>query len=122
MLNKPILFAATTNGEASNAFYGDLLGLKLIEDMPYALVYDIGGITLRVQKVEKVVATPYTSLGFEVEDLPQTVTRLSARGVRFEMYPFLEQDKTGIWSTPDGAQVAWCKDPDGTTVSFSQHP
>lgn len=122
MLSKPILFAATTIAERSRHFYADLLGLTLKEDTPYALVFDVNGITLREQKVKKVVAVPYTSIGFEVQDLQQTVTELSSSGIRFEQYPFLEQDAAGIWTTPDGARVAWCRDPDGTTVPFSQHP
>ena len=121
MTMQPILFAATVNAENSRHFYGDLLGLTLVQDMPYAVVLDVVGITLRVQKVDKVVAVPYTSLGFGVKDLRQTVSELSARGVNFEKYPFLEQDAMGIWTTPDGTGVAWCTDPDGSIVSFTQH-
>jgi len=90
--------------------------------MPFALVFDIEGITLRVQKVGEVVPEPYTTLGFAVNNLQQTVSLLTTAGVCFERYPFLEQDANGIWKTPDGACVAWCKDPDGNTVSFTQDP
>ena len=93
-----------------------------MSDQPFAIVFDVNGVGLRVQQVEQVAAVPYTSLGFAVEDLPQAVSELSAKGVVFEKYPFLEQDDQGIWSTADGAKVAWCKDPDGNTVSFSQNP
>jgi hypothetical protein len=41
-------------------------------------------------------------------------------GVRFERYDGLSQDELGIWVSPDGAAVAWFKDPDGTTLSLSQ--
>jgi predicted enzyme related to lactoylglutathione lyase len=29
----------------------------------------------------------------------------------------LEQDETGVWSSPDGTRVAWFTDPDGTLLS-----
>jgi predicted enzyme related to lactoylglutathione lyase len=31
------------------------------------------------------------------------------------------QDKQGIWQSPGGARIAWFKDPDGNTLSISQH-
>ena len=119
---KPILFAATAKPEASRRFYEQSLGLHFVSDQPYAIVFDADGVMLRIQKVEQVVTVPYTSLGFEVDNIKQSVLELNAKGVVFEQYPFLEQDDDGIWTTPDGAMVAWCKDPDGNTVSLTQHP
>jgi catechol 2,3-dioxygenase-like lactoylglutathione lyase family enzyme len=117
---KPILFSATANPEQSRSFYQDTLGLHLISDQPYALVFNTGGIMLRVQKVEQVIPPPYTVLGWEVEDIDQTVTELTGKGVTFEYFVFLTQDETGIWTTPDGTRVAWFKDPDGNLVSITQ--
>ena len=122
MILKPILFAATAKPEASRRFYEQILHLQFVADHTYAMVFDADGIMLRIQKVEQVVPVPYTSLGFEVEDIRQSVSKLNARGIEFEQYPFLEQDDDGVWTTPDGAMVAWCKDPDGSTVSLTQHP
>ncbi len=31
------------------------------------------------------------------------------------------QDDLGIWSSLSGAKVAWFKDPDGNTLSVSEH-
>jgi catechol 2,3-dioxygenase-like lactoylglutathione lyase family enzyme len=45
-------FVATTQPEKAKAFYSGTLGLKLIGDAPFALVFSSGGITLRVQKVQ----------------------------------------------------------------------
>ncbi|MGA2450471.1 MAG: hypothetical protein ABTD50_17520 [Polyangiaceae bacterium] len=47
-----LAFVATTDGSRARQFYGDVLGLKVISDDPYALVCDAGGTTLRIQKVE----------------------------------------------------------------------
>ncbi len=116
-----ILFAATANPEESRRFYEEVMGLRFVSDHPYAIVFDINGIMLRVQKVAEVLDLPYTSLGFQVDDLQQSVVELQGKGVEFESFAFLEQDDNGIWTTPDGARVAWCRDPDGSMVSLTQH-
>jgi len=82
-------------------------------------VCDANGTTLRVQKVKSVTIPRYTVLGWEVLDIVQTVQELSGKGVRFEYHAALSQDEHGIWKTPDGAMVAWFKDPDGNTLSFT---
>jgi hypothetical protein len=51
-----------------------------------------------------------------------SVTELAAKGVEFTRYGFMEQDERGIWNAPGGTRVAWFKDPDGNTLSLSQHP
>lgn len=119
---KPVLFAATANPGASLEFYQSTLGLKLLEESPFALVFDVAGVPLRVQKVEQVNPPPYTTLGFSVPDIVNEVQALQNNNVEFERYPFIEQDALGIWTTPDGARIAWFKDPDGNLLSLSQSP
>ena len=50
------------------------------------------------------------------------VRSLESGGVHFERYPGMPQDELGIWAAPGGTKVAWFKDPDGNTLSISQHP
>ena len=121
-ISAPILFSATADADASLEFYRDKLGLELVSNLPFALVFDIDGVMLRVQKVEHVTPPAYTALGFAVDDLSASLLELADKGVIGERYEFMEQDELGIWKTPDGAQVAWLKDPDGNTVSLTQHP
>jgi catechol 2,3-dioxygenase-like lactoylglutathione lyase family enzyme len=121
MIGTPILFTATENPESSRRFYENVLGFHLISDQPHALVIDVGGITLRIQKVERVPKLPYTVLGWEVTDILQTVANLRSKGVEFEVYEHLCQDHNGIWSSPGSAKVAWFKDPDGNTSSITQY-
>lgn len=101
-------------------FYGSVLGLPLLEDTPFALVFNSNGTTLQIQKVEKVSPPPYTSLGWSVPDIRSTARRLATAGVKFERYNGLSQDEQGIWATPTGALVAWFRDPDGNTLSLTQ--
>lgn len=119
---KAILFAATTNPKASRYFYENTLGLSFVADHPFAVVFETEGITLRVQKVEQVVTVPCTTLGFEVSDIRASVADLNSTGVSFEQFEFMQQDESGIWITPDGAMVAWRKDPDGSMISLAQMP
>ena len=111
-------FSATAHPEQARAFYEGTLGLRLVEDAPYALVFDANGAVLRVQKVQAVAPSPYTALGWTVDDVAATVGELTARGVRLERFDGLEQDALGIWSS-GAALVAWFKDPDGNLLSVS---
>lgn len=118
--SKLIGFAATTNSEQARKFYGETLGLPLAEENPFALVFDAAGTMLRIQKLDSLPPARYTTLGWEVEDIGATIHRLTENGVRFERFPGLPQDDLGIWTTPDGSQVAWFKDPDGNTLSLTE--
>jgi hypothetical protein len=73
--------------------------------------------------MKEVKPQPFTILGWQVPDIVATVQRLAAAGVTFERYgEFMQQDELGIWNAPGGgARVAWFKDPDGNTLSVSQH-
>lgn len=116
----PIAFVATTNPDAALRFYGDTLGLRVLADDPFSLVFDLHGILLRIQKVRELQPPPYTTLGWQVTDIAGTVTALRARGVVFERYPYFTQDEHDVWDAPGGARVAWFKDPDGQLLSLTQ--
>ena len=120
MLDNPVLFLATANAERSRAFYEGVLGLAFVSDEPPALVFQVGGSMLRIQKVHQVYAAPYTALGWAVLDIRGTVLRLSEAGVVFERYEGMQQDEDGIWQSPGGAWVAWFRDPDGHVLSLTQ--
>lgn len=113
-------FVATAMPEASKRFYAEVLGLTLVEDTPFAIVLASKNATIRVQKAGQVQPPPYTSLGWEVDDLVATARALAGSGVQFERFEGLEQDDSGIWNVPGGAKVAWFKDPDGNLLSLTQ--
>lgn len=114
-------FVCTANPDRARAFYRDTLGLRLISEDHFALVFDSGGVTLRVSVAKEIVPAKHTVLGWQVKDIRQTVLDLRQAGVSFEIYGFFKQDELGIWTAPSGDQVAWFKDPDGNTLSVSQH-
>ena len=117
-----IAFIATSNPDRARKFFGDTLGLRLVSDeLPFALVFDAHNTMLRVTVVKEVNAAGYTVLGWQVPDIQEAARSLRTAGVEFERYPGMTQDDLGIWSSPGGAKVAWFKDPDGNTLSISQH-
>ncbi|KAG1682723.1 hypothetical protein GQR58_010518 [Nymphon striatum] len=121
MFDKPILFLATSNQSASRIFYESKIGLNFVSSDPYALVFNVGEFELRIQVVKSVIAIPYTSLGWSVNNLEKTIEKLSSNGVEFELYENLEQDKHKIWHSPSGAKIAWFKDPDKNILSLTEY-
>ncbi|HXQ20605.1 MAG TPA: VOC family protein [Candidatus Acidoferrales bacterium] len=115
-----VAFVSTADAARAKDFYANVLGLRLVADEPFALVFDANGTMLRIAKVPELAPAPYTVLGWVVPDIRDRVTALQRRGVRFERYPGLSQDDLGVCTFPGGAQVAWFKDPDGNALSLTQ--
>lgn len=116
----PILFSATSDPDKARAFYEQIMGFALVDENPFSLEFDAEGTMLRVQKTQEFTPLPFTLLGWRVDDIAAKVDELVARGAVFEKFDFMEQDERGIWTAPDGAKVAWFKDPDGNTLSLSE--
>lgn len=111
-------FVGVSDLDAAQRFYGDVLGLDLTDARPFALVHDTPTSQLRITAVEEVRAAPYTVLGWVLADLEGEIDRLAAAGVTFNRYDGMVQDERGIWTTPDGARIAWFHDPDGNNLSL----
>ena len=117
---KLIAFVATQDPARARAFYRETLGLRLVSEDPFALVFDVGGTMLRVTTVTEVSKANYTVLGWKVGDIIQAAKNLHKARIRLERYAGMQQDELGIWKSPSGARVAWFKDPDGNTLSITQ--
>ena len=115
-----VAFLATQDAARAKTFYRDTLGLKFIEESAYAVVFEANGLMLRLQKVAALRPVAHTALGWRVDDIGAMAAALSSRGVRFERFAGMEQDAHGVWTTPEGAKVAWFKDPDGNLLSLTQ--
>ena len=129
---KIVAFAAVRDRDAARKFYRDTLGLRLLGEDQYALIFDANGTTLRLTPVPTWTPPQFTVLGWEVEDIVAAVNDLRSAGVEFQRYPWMkDQDEMGIWTSPSGpdvaavhagARVAWFKDPDGNVLSVAQMP
>ena len=114
-------FVMTSQPDAAKEFYGGKLGFKFLRDDGFALVFDAHGTMLRVGKAKSVTPAQGTVLGWEVGGIVNAVHELKAAGVAFERYDFMNPDTDDIVTFPTGDKVAWFKDPDGNTLSLSQH-
>lgn len=106
--------------DAAREFYQNTLGLTLHGEDQFAMTFTIGGAFLRVSKVPAVAPSPYAVAGFEVPDIEAVVVQLRLKNVRIERFPFLQHDEQGVWTAPDGAKVAWFRDPDLNLLSVTQ--
>lgn len=119
-----VAFVPTKSPGKARQFYEKTLGLKFIVDDEFALVFNANGVMIRVVNIAGMPdykPPPFTILGWSVGDISRAAAALQKKGVKLERYPGLEQDELGVWSAPGGAKVAWFKDPDGNTLSLSQH-
>ena len=115
-----LTFSQTVQPEKAKAFYGNVLGLTLVEDGPFAIVFRSGRTSVTIQKVKSFSPFPFTSLGWQVPDIRAAAQQLAAKGVVFQRHEGMKQDDLGIWLSPGGSQVCWFKDPDGNTLSLTQ--
>lgn len=119
---KLVAFVPVRNADVARAFYRDTLGLTMIYEDSFALVFDVQGVMLRVTLAGEFQPQRFTILGWQVADAVEFAGKLSAGGVHLERFPGLSQDEHGLWHAPGGAKIAWFKDPDGNILSISQHP
>ena len=115
-------FIPTKDYDKARTFYVDKLGFEFVSLDQFALVLSLGGHKFRVSKVPNFTPLQGTILGWEVTDIEPVVRWLAERGVSTEKYPFVQDKELGIWTTPNGDQVAWFKDPDGNILSVAHHP
>ena len=119
-----VAFVPTKSPDKARQFYEKTLGLRFIADDKFALVFEANGVMIRVVNISGFAdynPPPFTILGWSVADIGKAAEGLQKKGVKLERYPGLEQDELGVWSAPGGPKVAWFKDPDGNTLSLSQH-
>ena len=116
-----IAFVPIKDSQKSRAFYEGILGLRFVDDDEFALVLEANGIMVRAVKLKDFTPAQFTVLGWEVSEIESVVRELVKKGIHFEIFGFFKQDELGIWTTPSGDKVAWFKDPDGNTLSVSQH-
>ncbi|MEO8105508.1 MAG: VOC family protein [Candidatus Saccharibacteria bacterium] len=104
---------------AAQAFYSQTLGLDVEETM--------GMLKLKVRGTNGILAYPkddhqpatYTVLNFPVTNIDQAVDELTTKGVIFEHYDGMTDDK-GIArgkTVQRGPDIAWFKDPAGNILS-----
>jgi catechol 2,3-dioxygenase-like lactoylglutathione lyase family enzyme len=112
-------FVSTVQLPVAREFYEKKLGLTLLSQDNFGIEFEAKEAHIRLSVVEKLTPQPFTVLGWDTDDIVSTINNLTAKGIIFERYNFIEQDENGIWTAPGGTRVAWFKDPDGNLLSVS---
>ena len=116
-----VAFIPTKDANRARGFYEQVLGLRFISEDSFAIVMDANGTMVRIVRVGDFTPFPFTILGWQVNDIHKIVAEMTDKDVNFTRYPYFEQSPDGVWTAPGGAKVAWFTDPDGNTLSISQH-
>jgi catechol 2,3-dioxygenase-like lactoylglutathione lyase family enzyme len=91
---------------ASRQFYGDYLGLPVVEDEEWGVILALGDASLFLHPRET-GDVQHVELTFDVDDADTMMAALRERGVRV-----LDEVADRAWGDRDGAVA----DPDGNTV------
>ena len=113
-------FVAVSDAAAARDFYENKLGLTVILEDDWGIMFDSNGTSIRVQKGVTFAPQEFTVLGWHVDDIEAAKAELESKGVAFEQYPWMPPESNGIMEFPGGARVAWFKDPDGNVLSLDQ--
>lgn len=107
---------------AAKEFYGQTLGLD-IEDGPMGSTLKLAtGANVFIYPKDDHTPATFTILNFPVDNINQAVDELADKGVKFEHYANMTDEKgitRGI-SANRGPDIAWFKDPAGNILSVLQ--
>lgn len=107
---------------AAKEFYGQTLGLD-VEETPMGLTLKVGGgNSIFIYPKDNHESASYTILNFPVDDIDKAVDELQAKGITFEQYDDMTDEKgiaRGI-AAKRGPDIAWFKDPAGNILSVLQ--
>ena len=113
-------FIAAKDAAASRDFYENVLGLNVESEDDWAIVFNLGGTMMRMQKNVDFTPQQFTVLGWQVDDIAAKMAELREKGVKFEQYPWMPPEADGVMEFPGGAKVAWFLDPSGNNLSLTQ--
>lgn len=111
---------SVSNIEDAKEFYGSTLGLMVEEnDMGMLSINLSNGTNILIYPKNDHIPATFTILNFPVNDIDHAVDELSSKGVEFEHYENMTDEK-GIargLSANQGPDIAWFKDPAGNILS-----
>jgi catechol 2,3-dioxygenase-like lactoylglutathione lyase family enzyme len=114
---------STDDIQQAKEFYGETLGLEVVETPEGLELHIAGGTPVFIYPSDSYTAPKHTVLNFPVEDIEAAVDWLGERGVRMEQYdlPEIKTDERGIFRGDSGPRaIAWFKDPADHVLSVLQ--
>ena len=112
---------AVVDLDRARAFYGDTLGLALLDEgrEQGVLVYRTGATKLIVYRSEFAGTNRANAVVWGVgKDLDAIVAALEAKGAAFEHYPDVGRLEGNV-HVAGGARLVWLKDPDGNILHIN---
>jgi len=101
----------------ATGFYGGVLGLKVVRESPYEVIYQSGKGRLSIYVTEYAGTNKATYATWEVDDLEDEMAGLYQNGVEFEQYDDMEGVvRDGDVHIMGEEKAAWFKDPDGNIL------
>jgi catechol 2,3-dioxygenase-like lactoylglutathione lyase family enzyme len=107
---------------AAEKFYGSVLGLTVTKSPPGLMLKLTGSNGVLIYPKPDHQPASYTMLNFPVKDIDLAVGALGEKGVKFEHYDGMTDDK-GIargLAQNRGPDIAWFKDPAGNILAVLQ--
>jgi catechol 2,3-dioxygenase-like lactoylglutathione lyase family enzyme len=104
---------------AAKKFYGDTLGVPVVEDHGMLRLQVGEGYHVLVYPKEGHTPATFTILNFRVDNIESAVDDLVKRGVVFQHYEGTGSDEKEI-SRDGGPPIAWFTDPAGNILSVIQ--
>lgn len=106
--------------ERAKMFYLDTFGLKPTEEDAEGARYETGESWFLVYPSAFAGTNQATAAAWEVDDLPDTVTRLKARGVEFQEFELEGMPMVdSIVTAPGGTHAAWMVDSEGNIICLT---
>lgn len=108
--------------DESKNFYGGTLGLKMVADTGFGILYSSGDRDGRlfVYQAPTAGTSQATICSWEVDDIDSVVAKLEKQGVKFEHYEFPGAKHEGHVHIMGGMKGAWFRDPSGNILGLSQ--
>lgn len=109
---------------AAKKFYGEILGLTVEEGPMGLMLKTLGNNDIFIYQKEDHQPATFTILNFPVDNIDETVQKLTDNGIAIEKYENMYQDEKGITrgiAANMGPDIAWFKDPAGNILSVLQN-
>lgn len=120
MLQDSTVYAtiAVQDLERAKNFYGELLGLRQIDQNMGGVMYESGGGKLFVYQSDTAGTGKATCAAWHVDDVASVVDAMKRSGITFDSYDIPGADVDGDIYTMGLQKAAWFKDPDGNILSI----
>jgi catechol 2,3-dioxygenase-like lactoylglutathione lyase family enzyme len=115
--------------QRARAFYAEKLGLEPSEERPGGLLYRCARGEFALFESAGAASGSHTQMGWEVEDIEETVAELRGRGVAFEEFDFpglrtidgiAEVEGNYPSKGGKGERAAWFRDSEGNLLGIGQ--